>query len=201
MPQEPKRTVSNNSEYDFQSPTSGFRAADRTVGNWDPSACFPDFYKTLHCDVSAGNIAHPSGYHSQSHLASPQCVHYSTKAYECFSYNPSLKPAVQQGGHKHVSASPALQRTFDNGIDRFMPRATQLEERKRKRDEGNKLGIIGTNSDINEVVIGPQLPEMPKVDMEDDSLNTSASLIRNKLQEVCAIKKSPFRLRQTRFFG
>ncbi|XP_006270199.1 RNA-binding protein 48 isoform X1 [Alligator mississippiensis] len=186
MPQEPKRTVSNNSEYDFQSPTSGFRAADRTVGNWDPSACFPDFYKTLHCDVSAGNIAHPSGYHSQSHLASPQCVHYSTKAYECFSYNPSLKPAVQQGGHKHVSASPALQRTFDNGIDRFMPRATQLEERKRKRDEGNKLGIIGTNSDINEVVIGPQLPEMPKVDMEDDSLNTSASLIRNKLQEVAA---------------
>ncbi|XP_019353411.1 RNA-binding protein 48 isoform X2 [Alligator mississippiensis] len=145
-----------------------------------------DFYKTLHCDVSAGNIAHPSGYHSQSHLASPQCVHYSTKAYECFSYNPSLKPAVQQGGHKHVSASPALQRTFDNGIDRFMPRATQLEERKRKRDEGNKLGIIGTNSDINEVVIGPQLPEMPKVDMEDDSLNTSASLIRNKLQEVAA---------------
>ncbi|XP_019388743.1 PREDICTED: RNA-binding protein 48 isoform X2 [Crocodylus porosus] len=145
-----------------------------------------DFYKTFHCDFSAGNIAHASGYHSQSHLAFPQCVHYSNKAYECFSYNPSVKPTVQQGGHKHASGFPALQRTFDNGIDRFMPRTTQLEERKRKRNEGNKLAIIGTNSDSNELVIGPQLPEMPKVDMEDDSLNTSVSLIRNKLQEVAA---------------
>lgn len=73
---------------------------------------------------------------------------------------------------------------IDNGIDRFMPRTTHLQERKRKREEGNKFSLIGTSADSTEVIIGPQLPEIPKVNMDDDSLNTSATLIRNKLKEV-----------------
>ncbi|KFV74458.1 RNA-binding protein 48, partial [Dryobates pubescens] len=69
-------------------------------------------------------------------------------------------------------------------IDRFMPRTTHLQERKRKREEGVLFSLLGTNVDKTEVVFGPQLPEPPKVDMDDDSLNTSATLIRNKLKEV-----------------
>lgn len=69
-----------------------------------------------------------------------------------------------------------------------MPRTTRLQERKRKREEGNKFSLIGTSVDSTEVIIGPQLPEVPKVDMDDDSLNTSATLIRNKLKEVWILK-------------
>lgn len=69
-----------------------------------------------------------------------------------------------------------------------MPRTTQLQERKRKREEGNKSALIETNVDSTDIIIGPQLPEIPKVDMDDDSLNTSATLIRNKLKEVWILK-------------
>nr|DBA25234.1 TPA: hypothetical protein GDO54_012788 [Pyxicephalus adspersus] len=63
-----------------------------------------------------------------------------------------------------------------------MPRTTQLQERQRRREERTKLTLLPAASE--EIVIGPKLPEIPKLDLADDSLNISADLIRGKLKEV-----------------
>uniref|UniRef100_A0A8C3QRC6 RNA-binding protein 48 n=1 Tax=Cyanoderma ruficeps TaxID=181631 RepID=A0A8C3QRC6_9PASS len=168
----PKKTASKNSEHDCPWSTSESQVAT----NWDPS------YFTSSPGVSQ-NTAYPSG--NQSLLPSP---HYDNNCAEFSGYfgqNTSLTPSVPPGGHT-LPPSLMQQRMVPsyNGIDRFMPRTTHLQERKRKREEGNKFSFIGTSEDNTEVVIGPQLPEIPKVDMDDESLNTSATLIRNKLKEV-----------------
>ncbi|XP_014795766.1 PREDICTED: RNA-binding protein 48 isoform X3 [Calidris pugnax] len=130
------------------------------------------------------SVGHPSGNHHQSPLIYPHDNNYAeTSGY--FGQSTSPTPSIQQGGG--TPPTPLAQhRTalIDNGLERFMPRTTHLQERKRKRQEGNKFSLIETSGDKTEVVIGPQLPEIPKVDMDDDSLNTSATLIRNKLKEV-----------------
>lgn len=66
---------------------------------------------------------------------------------------------------------------------RFVPRTTQLENRKRKLEEAveHSLTAVTRNS---EPLMGPRLPEPPKVDMEDESLNTTVSLIRNTMKQV-----------------
>ncbi|XP_074938938.1 RNA-binding protein 48 isoform X1 [Phalacrocorax aristotelis] len=131
------------------------------------------------------NTSYPPGNHNQSLLTFPQ---YDDKCAETSGYHGQstfLTPNVQPGGR--TPPTPLMQQRMvltDNGIDRFMPRTTHLQERKRKREEGNKFSLIGTSADNTEVIIGPRLPEIPKVDMDDDSLNTSAALIRNKLKEV-----------------
>uniref|UniRef100_A0A8C8SJN7 RNA-binding protein 48 n=1 Tax=Pelusios castaneus TaxID=367368 RepID=A0A8C8SJN7_9SAUR len=185
MIQEPNKTVSKNSECDFKPETSGFSAAHANSGNWDPSGRCPSSYKPS-CNFSSVNRVCPSGDHFWSGLAFPQYVSNYAETSEYFNQSTSLSESVQQGGHTHTPVSLVRQRKApsDNGIGRFMPRTTQLQERKRKRDQGNRLAFIGMDSDSTEVIIGPQLPEMPKVDMDDDSLNTSASLIRTKLKEV-----------------
>ncbi|XP_069815529.1 RNA-binding protein 48 [Dendropsophus ebraccatus] len=65
---------------------------------------------------------------------------------------------------------------------RFMPRTTQLQERQRRREAS--LAHSLSLPDSAEVVVGPKLPELPKLDLEDDSLNTFAKLIRGKLKQV-----------------
>ncbi|PKU40975.1 rna-binding protein 48 [Limosa lapponica baueri] len=169
----PKKTVSKISGRDCPWNTSGQCAAS----NWDPS-CFTGSQGVSH------NVGHPSGNRHQSPLIYPHGNNYSeTSGY--FGQSTSPTPSVQPGGGTPPTPL-AQQRTapIDNGLERFMPRTTHLQERKRKREEGNKFSLIGTSGDKTEVVIGPQLPEIPKVDMDDDSLNTSATLIRNKLKEV-----------------
>lgn len=134
-------------------------------------------------------MGYPSGSQNQSLLTLPQYDSHSAETSGCFGQSTSLTRNVHPGGHG-PPASLIQQRTAatDSGIGRFMPRTTHLQERKRKREEGNKFALIETNRDNTEVVIGPQLPEIPKVDMDDDSLNTSATLIRNKLKEVWILK-------------
>lgn len=168
-----KKSVSKTSEHNCPWSTSGSCAAS----NWDLT-CFTSSH-----GVSC-NLGHPAGSHYQSLLTFP---HDNSRA-ETSGYagqNTSLTLCVHPGGHTPPS-SLMQQRAVptDNGIDRFMPRTTHLQERKRKREEGNKFSLIGTSADSTEVIIGPQLPEIPKVNMDDDSLNTSATLIRNKLKEV-----------------
>lgn len=184
-------TVSKNSEHDFIPESSGFSAADANTGNWDLSARCPYPYKPS-CNFSSVNTACPSEDNFWSGLAFPQYINNSAETSEYFNQSTPLTQSVQQGKHTHTSVSLVLKRKVpsDNGIGRFMPRTTQLQERKRKRDQGNRLAFIGMDSDSTEVIIGPRLPEIPKVDMDDDSLNTSASLIRNKLKEVCTLKKT-----------
>ncbi|XP_064300690.1 RNA-binding protein 48 isoform X1 [Phalacrocorax carbo] len=168
----PEKTVSKNSDCPWRTP------GPCTTGNWDAS-CFMGSHRV------SQNTSYPPGNHNQSLLTFPQ---YDDKCAETSGYRGQstfLTPNVQPGGR--TPPTPLMQqRTVptDNGIDRFMPRTTHLQERKRKREEGNKFSLIGTSADNTEVIIGPRLPEIPKVDMDDDSLNTSAALIRNKLKEV-----------------
>ncbi|NXH20977.1 RBM48 protein, partial [Bucco capensis] len=167
----PKKPASKNSEHDLPWSTSGSHAA----GNWH-----------LSCSTSSHGVSHnigcPPGNQNQSLLIFPhdnKCAETSGS----FGQNPSL--SVHPGGCTPAAASVQYRTVpVDNGLERFLPRTTHLQERKRKREEGNKFSLIGTSEDNTEVMIGPQLPEIPKVDMEDDSLNTSATLIRNKLKEV-----------------
>lgn len=96
---------------------------------------------------------------------------------------------------KNSSACPGAQKaiTSSEAVDRFMPRTTQLQERKRRREDDRKIGtFLGTSTSSTEVMIGPLLPDLPKVDMHDDSLNTTANLIRNKLKEVRSFFKKLF---------
>ncbi|XP_016097719.1 RNA-binding protein 48-like [Sinocyclocheilus grahami] len=67
---------------------------------------------------------------------------------------------------------------------RFMPRTTHLESRKRKLEE--QVFFLNEASET-ETLIGPKLPELPKVDMEDQSLNVTASLIRQTMSKVASV--------------
>lgn len=64
---------------------------------------------------------------------------------------------------------------------RFLPRTKHLEKRKRKLEEAAEESA---HVSVSEPLIGPKLPKPPKLDMEDDSLNTTVSLIRNTLKQV-----------------
>lgn len=69
---------------------------------------------------------------------------------------------------------------------RFVPRNAHLENRKRKVEEVAKPSMTNVPSE-NETLIGPKLPDQPKLDMEDESLNTTVSLIRNTMKQVANI--------------
>ncbi|XP_029023084.1 RNA-binding protein 48 isoform X2 [Betta splendens] len=69
---------------------------------------------------------------------------------------------------------------------RFVPRKTNLENRKRKKEEAVE-NLLADVSAKNEPFIGPKLPEPPKLDMEDVSLNTTVSLIRNTMKQVGSV--------------
>ncbi|KAK7899154.1 hypothetical protein WMY93_020007 [Mugilogobius chulae] len=66
---------------------------------------------------------------------------------------------------------------------RFLPRTTQLENRKRLAEEGTEQSLKEATSQ-SEIFIGPKLPEQPKLDMEDESLNTTVKIIRDTLKQV-----------------
>lgn len=66
---------------------------------------------------------------------------------------------------------------------RFVPRTTWVESRKRKLEENIEHFLADPKSN-NEPLIGPKLPEPPKLDMEDESLNTTMNLIRNTMKKV-----------------
>ncbi|NXP48076.1 RBM48 protein, partial [Heliornis fulica] len=168
----PEKTISKNSDCLWSTPGS------HMTSNWGPSS-FTSSHRL------SQNTEYPSVNLNRSLLTFPQYDNNCAETSGHFGQSTSLTVNVQPGGH--LPPIPfAQQRTvqIDNGVDRFLPRTTHLQERKRKREEGTKFSLIGTNADNTEVIIGPQLPEIPKVDMEDDSLNTSATLIRNKLKEV-----------------
>uniref|UniRef100_A0A8C1A1V9 RNA-binding protein 48 n=2 Tax=Cyprinus carpio TaxID=7962 RepID=A0A8C1A1V9_CYPCA len=67
---------------------------------------------------------------------------------------------------------------------RFMPRTTHLESRKRKL-EGQAFFL--NEAAETETLIGPKLPELPKVDMEDHSLNVTTNLIRQTMSKVTSV--------------
>ncbi|XP_059113315.1 RNA-binding protein 48 [Peromyscus eremicus] len=103
-------------------------------------------------------------------------------------------PKLQMNTYKDSLPCSSVQEaiTTSESVGRFMPRTTQLQERKRRRDCGRDLGTFPeTNTGNNEAVIGPKLPGIPSVDLQDDSLNTTANLIRSKLKEVISSVPKP----------
>ncbi|XP_043923609.1 RNA-binding protein 48 [Protopterus annectens] len=104
---------------------------------------------------------------------------------------PQETSRVQEMHTDHTKAStPSSQKrtsTVKNvAVARFLPRPTQLQERKRRREEDSN-NFFRTNSDTDKTFIGPELPQIPKVDMGDNSLNQSADLIRHTLMKVSSI--------------
>ncbi|CAL9691393.1 unnamed protein product [Knipowitschia caucasica] len=65
---------------------------------------------------------------------------------------------------------------------RFLPRTTQLEKRKQRSDEA--VQCLNESPCLSEELIGPKLPEQPKLDMENESLNTTVKMIRDTLKRV-----------------
>ncbi|KAK9957545.1 hypothetical protein ABG768_011786 [Culter alburnus] len=98
-------------------------------------------------------------------------------------------PPVPETSKQNASSSSSSVKEKDLGKRqknlsphvRFMPRTTQLESRKRKL-EGTVFFFNET-----ETLIGPKLPELPKVDMEDHSLNVTANLIRQTMTKVASV--------------
>ncbi|KAL6099873.1 rbm48 [Pungitius sinensis] len=97
----------------------------------------------------------------------------------------------QQQGHSSSSSQTSLATDTERGLTssqssavvRFVPRTTHLENRKRKLK--NAAEHSPTDAAMNnEILIGPKLPEPPKGDMEDESLNTTVSLIRSTMKQV-----------------
>nr|XP_005550293.1 PREDICTED: RNA-binding protein 48 isoform X3 [Macaca fascicularis] len=178
---------------DFHSEMSGFckAALNTSAGNSNPylpySCELPLCYFSSKCMCSSGGHVDRA-----SNSSKDGRNHHKTMGH--YNHNDSLQK-TQINTFKNSVAYPGAQKaiTSSEAVDRFMPRTTQLQERKRRREDDRKLGtFLETNSGSNEVMIGPLLPDMSKVDMHDDSLNTTANLIRNKLKEVISsVPKHP----------
>ncbi|XP_063042031.1 RNA-binding protein 48-like [Engraulis encrasicolus] len=70
--------------------------------------------------------------------------------------------------------------------ERFLPRTAHLDQRKRKAEETVSRSLMGS-SDEPELFIGPKLPEIPKTDLEDASLNITANIIRNTMSKIASV--------------
>ncbi|XP_025327173.3 RNA-binding protein 48 isoform X3 [Canis lupus dingo] len=176
----------------FHSGTSGFRAVtvNTSAGNSDPclpySCELPLCYFSSKCTCSSGEHMGKASNFSQD-------SRNHAKTMEHCMHNDSLQK-IQMKPLKNSLAFPGAQKaiTSSEAVERFMPRTTQLQERKRRREDDRKIEtFLETSTSSNEVMIGPLLPDIPKVDMHDDSLNTTANLIRNKLQEVISSVPKP----------
>ncbi|XP_058381475.1 RNA-binding protein 48 isoform X1 [Diceros bicornis minor] len=176
----------------FHSETSGFCAAavNTSIGNSDsclPYSCeLPLCYFSSKCTCSSGEHVDRASNSFQDCRNHDETVEYCN-------HNDSLQK-MQMKTFRNSVACPGAQKaiTPSEAVDRFMPRTTQLQERKRRREDDRKLGtFFETSTSSNEVMIGPLLPDIPKVDMHDDSLNTTANLIRNKLKAVISSVPKP----------
>ncbi|XP_037692588.1 RNA-binding protein 48 isoform X1 [Choloepus didactylus] len=176
---------------DFHSEMSGFCAATlNTSGNSNPylpySCELPLCYCSSKCTCSSGEHVNKASVASQDGRNHDETVEHDN-------HNNSLQK-IQMKTFKKSLACPDAQKvvTSSEAIDRFMPRTTQLQERKRRRENDRRLGtFLETSTSSSDVLIGPLLPDIAKVDMDDDSLNTTANLIRNKLKEVISSVPEP----------
>uniref|UniRef100_A0A2K6MFQ7 RNA-binding protein 48 n=1 Tax=Rhinopithecus bieti TaxID=61621 RepID=A0A2K6MFQ7_RHIBE len=173
-----------NFRQDFHSEMSGFctAAVNTSVGNSNPylpySRELPLCYFSSKCMCSSrGHVDRASNSSKDGRNHGKTMGHYN--------HNDSLQK-TQINTFKNSVAYPGAQKaiTPSEAVDRFMPRITQLQEHKRRREDDHKLGaFLETSSSSNEVMTGPLLPDVSKVDMHDDSLNTATNLIWNKLKQ------------------
>lgn len=96
--------------------------------------------------------------------------------------NPQASTSSSQPSDRHAGIGHKV--NWDQpATGRFVPRTTWLENRKRKLEEDTGHFLTDPKGN-NEPLIGPKLPEPPKLDMEDESLNTTMNLIRNVMKKV-----------------
>nr|XP_057941659.1 RNA-binding protein 48 [Doryrhamphus excisus] len=88
--------------------------------------------------------------------------------------------------HKSHLAEDRLNPSHPHAV-KFVPRSTNFESRKRRMEDDVPHPLSDVMSGKNEVLIGPKLEDTPKVDMEDDSLNTTVGLIRNAMKQVSSV--------------
>ncbi|XP_044281140.1 RNA-binding protein 48 [Varanus komodoensis] len=180
-----KNRDSNTSfQKNIQLNTSRSCMTEAATSTWNPTAHFHGPHQSPYCELSLRGVASASGEQCQSVLAAPLSVADCTKTSE----RTVMTQKLQQGECNTSACKRKL--PCYNGLGRFMPRTTQLQERKRRRDEDHKLALFGRDNS-EEIIIGPKLPETPKIDMDDESLNTSANLIRNKLKEIVVPVQTP----------
>lgn len=176
--------------WDFHSKKSGFceAALNTSAGNSDP--CLPYSCELPLCYFSKCTCS--SGEYMDRASNSQDGRNHDETVGHC-NHNDSLQQMQIKTFKNSVACSGAQKAvTASEAVDRFMPRTTQLQERKRRREDDRKLGtFLESSTSSNEVLIGPLLPDIPKVDMHDDSLNTTANLIRSKLQEVVSSVPKP----------
>ncbi|XP_013908385.1 PREDICTED: RNA-binding protein 48 isoform X2 [Thamnophis sirtalis] len=163
----------------------GSWASKTAISKWNPVTYTQDPYQSSSCTLLVKHITSPSEQHCQNVLVAPHYSDYCPTTSACFSQKITLDKKPQQR-EQDTLACWNLERKVPcyEGLGRFMPRTTQLQERKRRRDEDNKLSLLGREPKGEELIFGPRLPEIPKIDMDDDSLNTSAVLIRNRLKKI-----------------
>ncbi|KAI3358536.1 hypothetical protein L3Q82_014955, partial [Scortum barcoo] len=106
----------------------------------------------------------------------------------------TLHDAVIEPKQQPAQSSSSGQTSLDRGTKhtltlnrspavRFVPRTAHLDNRKRKIEE--IAAHPPTDVSINDgPLIGPKLPEPLKLDMEDESLNTTVNRIRNTMRQV-----------------
>nr|XP_060638242.1 RNA-binding protein 48 [Anolis sagrei ordinatus] len=184
-----KQAPTTSFQKSLQLDISGSYTSEASTSNWNSRMHLHD----QSCyEPPLKSAAVPSGEHCNSVLVEPPHVADCANGPQYFSQSSIITQSLQQELH-NTSACCNLQRKapYDNGLGRFMPRTTQLQERRRRRNEDNKLALLGSVSGSKEIIIGPRLPETPKIDLEDDSLNTSANLIRNRLKEVVTSVQTP----------
>ncbi|XP_030056240.1 RNA-binding protein 48 [Microcaecilia unicolor] len=166
------------SEYSEHSSQPG--RSDGSISRETPYSCFTHpFDLPSSCSVPQNTVT-----------AIPACVgNWPPESSADNSQAASTADIDQCREHDMIASTPGPQRKepSDKGIGRFIPRTTLLEERKRRRDQEAAFHLTGTSMDSTEVIVGPMLPEIPNVDMDDESLNVSANAIRNKLKEVSSI--------------
>ncbi|GAB1289380.1 RNA-binding protein 48 [Apodemus speciosus] len=188
----PEQQGTKDSRQDFHPRASGFGTAAldtcpegplETASPCLPYSCqVPLSYFASKSTCSPGerpDRASHSCNSARSHGEPPKHQHHS-----------AFPPKPQMNSYKSSAPCSGVQEAISasQAVGRFMPRTTQLQERKRRRDCD---GELGTNTSSNGVLIGPKLPGIPTVDLQDDSLNTTANLIRNKLKEVISSVPMP----------
>ncbi|XP_062870202.1 RNA-binding protein 48 [Trichomycterus rosablanca] len=123
--------------------------------------------QSLHCSSSTEDKM--GSLHSFIPSSKEHCEHTS---------NDPNTPAKEKEWITKKSKNPSTT------VPRFIPRTAHLENRKRKIEDSS---VLTGAADKNAPLYGPKLPEPPRMDMEDNSLNTTANLIRKTMAKVSSV--------------
>ncbi|KAM5255659.1 RNA-binding protein 48 [Ctenodactylus gundi] len=187
LKQKDKKDVRQDFRVDM--PGSCAATLNTTAGNSNP--CLP-YSRELPLCYFASKCACSPGEHVDSASPSWSIDRNHNEAVMYYSHSDSSQKIQVDSLKNAVPCSDVQKDTTAGAVDRFMPRMTQLQQRKRRREDDSRLKtFLETSSSSKEVVIGPKLPGIPKIDLQDDSLNTTANLIRNKLKEVISPMPKP----------